>query len=368
MELYLVDFGGGEPFGEASKKMARHHQIQVSKESVRRKTERAGEVYERLQADEDIQGQLSVASVCERVMLSLDAAKVKTTTGEWRDVKTLTIAEVEPQGETDQNSYFSRMCEYQVFAKQVQIEVQRRQVRQSSQACAVNDGADWIPPVIDACRPDALRILDFYHAAEHLAEPARAVFGEGTPDFSAWFETTRSQLRHETPDDMLTTLADLGVAHPDHIEAINKEQAYFTKRLNMLHYVEFKSAQWPIGSGSGEAAHKVVIQARMKRAGMRWHPNNINPMAALRNLICNDRWQSDWPLIVAAQMPRTAKPVAPPALRLPVGFQLRPATPWRDQPVGKARFRSSIPAEDYLVAPLRDRCGTEFSAGHKLAG
>ena len=42
-------------------------------------------------------------------MLCVDAAKVLTTTGEWRDVKTLTLAEVLPDGETRQNSYFSRM-------------------------------------------------------------------------------------------------------------------------------------------------------------------------------------------------------------------------------------------------------------------
>jgi len=289
-------------------------------------------------------------------------------------VKTMTVAEVHADGTTSQMapqratySYFSRMCEYTAFAKDVQVEINRRQVKQSDKACAVNDGGEWIPPVIEICRCDAVRILDFEHGAEHLAEPAREVFGENTPEFHAWFDTTRHgpaprtgraaseghfQLRHEAPDVALNTLAELGQAHPNHIETINKTQAYFIKRLDMINYVEFKNAQWPIGSGAGEAAHKIVIQARMKGAGMRWGVDNINPMAALRNLICksgrsrgHDRWNADWPLIVNAQMEHESPPPPPPkpASLLPPsapsrghGFKLRPATAWRDQPIGSA--------------------------------
>jgi len=259
------------------------------------------------------------------------------------------------------------MCEHTLFAKDVQIEIKRRQVKNSRQACAVNDGGEWIPPVIDVCRPDAVRILDFYHAAEHLAESARETFGDGSPEFHTWFDTVRHgpaaghfQLRYGTPEsgplrpcgpfeglghDALTTLAELGQAHLDHIETINKTQAYFTKRMDMIDYVQFKNQHWPIGSGSGEAAHKVVIQARMKGVGMRWNPDNINSMAALRNLICksgrsrgHDRWAADWPLIVAAQMHTVPTPApSTPVSRLPPGFQLRPATSWRDQPIGAAR-------------------------------
>jgi signal recognition particle subunit SRP54 len=32
---------------------------------------------------------------------------------------------------------------------------------------------------------------------------------------------------------------------------------------------------------------------------MRWHADTVNPMTAMRNLVCNDRWHTDWPLIIA---------------------------------------------------------------------
>jgi hypothetical protein len=346
MQACVVRFGANEPFEHAAGEMAFHYELTLSKECVRRNTLEAGTVYAQLQADTATRNTLSIQAPSRRQMMSVDAAKILTITGEWRDVKTLTIAEVTPSGHTQHNSYFSRLSEVSVFAQQCQIEVRRRGLKRSAHVCAVNDGADWIPEVVTACRPDALRILDFYHAAEHLADAARTVFGEGTPEFQAWFEAQRRALRDDDPDDVLDALAALAEQHPQHAEAINAEQGYFLKRRDLIDYAHFKAAGWPIGSGPGEAAHKIVVQARMKRAGMRWRADNLDPMLAARNLICNQRWDDDWPLIAAARVRRRARqPVlsaAPNSSGLPPAFKLRPRTPWRDQPVGAARARPTL--------------------------
>ena len=257
MQACLVRFGTNDTFGHAAAEMKFHHQLEVSKECVRLNTLEAGRVYERVQADPVANRALSTdsthpahANEQERQMVSVDAAKVLTTTGtgEWRDVKTLTITEVSPNGRTYANTYFSRLSECSVFAQQCQVEVQRRQLkrRRPGQVCALNDGADWIPEVVTACRPDAVRILDFYHAAEHLAAAARSVFGENTPAFHAWFVTQRRELRDGDPDRVLEALADLASIHPQHAECINATQGYLLKRRDLIRYVEFKAAAWPM--------------------------------------------------------------------------------------------------------------------------
>lgn len=76
-------------------------------------------------------------------------------------VKTLVIGNVAKDGKIEQNSYFSRLCEYSDFAQRAQVEVKRRNLKQAQQVVAVHDEADWVIPVISACLPDALRILDF---------------------------------------------------------------------------------------------------------------------------------------------------------------------------------------------------------------
>ena len=45
-----------------------------------------------------------------------------------------------------------------------------------------------------------------------------------------------------------------------------------------------------------ESANKIVMQARLKGAGMHWEPANVNPMLALRNALRNERWEETWQL------------------------------------------------------------------------
>ena len=48
-----------------------------------------------------------------------------------------------------------------------------------------------------------------------------------------------------------------------------------------------------------ESANKLVVEARLKGAGMHGARANVNPMVALRAMACSDRWTSYWPLIWA---------------------------------------------------------------------
>jgi hypothetical protein len=61
-----------------------------------------------------------------------------------------------------------------------------------------------------------------------------------------------------------------------------------------MEYPTFQQAGWPIGSGMVESGNKVVMQARLKGAGMHWKPANVNPMLALRMALFNERWQENW--------------------------------------------------------------------------
>ena len=62
----------------------------------------------------------------------------------------------------------------------------------------------------------------------------------------------------------------------------------------MIDYPHFRRRQIPIGSGNVESGHKVVMQQRMKQAGMRWAAENLNPMLALRVALCNQTWNTSW--------------------------------------------------------------------------
>jgi hypothetical protein len=48
-----------------------------------------------------------------------------------------------------------------------------------------------------------------------------------------------------------------------------------------------------------ESGNKLVVQARLKGSGMHWAEANVNPMLAIRNILCSGRWREEWPRIEA---------------------------------------------------------------------
>ena len=104
------------------------------------------------------------------------------------------------------------------------------------------------------------------------------------------------QLGTKPPQRTLSELHFLQQQHQNHPEIARIEQAigYLKKRKEMIDYPHFRKKQIPIGSGIVESGHKVVMQRRMKQAGMRWAEANLNPMLALRMAVCNKTWTAQW--------------------------------------------------------------------------
>ncbi len=144
---------------------------------------------------------------------------------------------------------------------------------------------------------DAVRILDFPHAGEHLAQIGQAVFGEGTAATDTWFTQQLHQLKQDGPAAVLAEVRRLAEAHAD-CPAVLEPLAYLEKREAHMQYPTFQAAGWPIGDGAVESGNKLVVEARLKGSGMHWARPHVDPMLALRNWACNDRWDEGWNLIV----------------------------------------------------------------------
>jgi hypothetical protein len=176
-----------------------------------------------------------------------------------------------------------------------------------------NDGADWIPGVLDLLAPRAVRILDEPHAGEHLAAVGGLLRGDGTLAARTWAADQRPRLLADGPAPLLDALA-AGLAQGPHpsapagpdgeapAQALAREAAYFQTRAAQLDYAAFRRAGYPIGSGIVESGHRVVIGRRLKGAGRHWAPHHLNPLLVLRTAICNERWAASWPPLRAEQV------------------------------------------------------------------
>jgi hypothetical protein len=109
----------------------------------------------------------------------------------------------------------------------------------------VQDGAEWRPRLTDYHRADAVRILDFAHAAEYLNEIRQAVQAAGGHLPARWLEGMLHRLKHQGPARVLRHLAWLAARSPSSL--IQEKLAYLQKREAHMQSPSYQEAGWPIG-------------------------------------------------------------------------------------------------------------------------
>ena len=303
-EEMLVRLATWMPFEPAREMLQDLVGIQVSKATARRVTLATGEAalavcegeVERLKQEVP-----QAPAGTDKQLLSADGAFVHLVGGEWVEVKTLVMGEVtrSKRGEvcTQQLSSFSRLADAERFARAALVETHRRGLERAAAVCAVQDGAEWLQGLVDYHRADAVRILDFAHAAEYINEIGQAVQAAGGRLPARWLEGVLHRLKHQGPHRVLTHLAWLAARYPSSL--MQEKLTYLQKREAHMQYPTYQAAGWPIGSGSVESANKGVVEARLKGAGMRWERQDVNPILALRNAVCNRQWHELWRTAVA---------------------------------------------------------------------
>ena len=300
-------------YREAQEELGLLWKVEISKSGLQYVTLRHGQVADTLVTEKVAQLEATAPAPSaqpEQMVMCTDGAMVELTSGEWREVKTVTFGEFRPRWDTkqqkvvtqtDQISYFSCVATADEFSRSALVEWHRRGGENAHTVVAVQDGAQWIQSFIDYHCPQATRVIDFAHAQEYVAVVGRAIYGAETETFRHWYGRMSKQLGHQPPQRTVNELRLLQRQHLDHPEAETIELAirYLEKRLPMIDYPHFRRRQIPIGSGNVESGHKVVMQQRMKQAGMRWAEANLNPMLALRVALCNQTWKTSWQEIEA---------------------------------------------------------------------
>ncbi len=278
--------------------------MQVSKATARRATLATGQAALAVCEGEEERLKQEVPQApagANKQAMSGDGAFVHLVGGEWVEVKTLTMGEVTRNKREEvcmqQVSSFSRLADAERFAEAALVETHRRGLERATEACAVQDGAEWLQGLVDYHRADAVRILDFAHAAEYVNEIGQVVRAAGGRLPTKWLDGVLHRLKHQGPARVLKHLAWLAARYPS--PTLQEKLTYLQKREAHMQYPTYQAAGWPIGSGSVESANKGVVEARLKGAGMRWGRQNVNPMLVLRNAVCNRQWHETWATSVA---------------------------------------------------------------------
>jgi len=232
------------------------------------------------------------------------------TDSRWREDKVLTVSSYVPGDGKDrkpaalvrtQAATSRHVTEFGIMAR---VEAERRGYRQARTVIALGDGGNWIDPLLERdLRVDA-RIIDWYHASEHLWDCAKAVHGPQTPAASVLAEQLEAWLWDGKVGKVIQTLWEharqLGEPQtadpPQHPRRVlSQNVGYFTRHQGHMDYPRYRANGWPIGSGETEAAVK-QFNKRVKGTEQFWTEEGIEPILCLRAawLSQDDRWQRYW--------------------------------------------------------------------------
>lgn len=156
------------------------------------------------------------------------------------------------------------------------------------QTVILSDGAPWIANMALEVFPDAQHILDLFHLKENVYDFAKAKFRQDASAYVPWSERICEQLEGGQWEDVLA-----GLDPEERYENAVNLYHYICSNKDHIDYPRYKANGWFVGSGAIESGNKVVLQKRMKQAGMRWNPKTAQHLITLCSKKESGRWEKD---------------------------------------------------------------------------
>lgn len=164
----------------------------------------------------------------------------------------------------------------------------------------LSDGGAGLDEFLRVYFPRAELVLDFYHAAEHLNDLAKAWHPGDDAAAAASAGRWCHQLKHEGGAALLASLEalDLRGRKAEARERHRQVAGYVRGNVYRMDYPRYRANGWLIGSGHVESACKGVVGGRLKGNGMRWSEAGADAVCHLRALFKSEKgqWDAFWAL------------------------------------------------------------------------
>ena len=289
-----------------------------------------------------IRSQATVPAEAETLAISLDGIKLPMKDGDkaqkraaalkagkeprgpngYREASCGTVTLYDSDDQRLETIYYGRMPESKKPTLHEQLEAEASSILQVAGTLNVvfqSDGAkdNWriLGEIEESLRQQGLlgsaqiyKIVDFFHAAEHLKSATDLYYGTNSAKSKAvWAEMRHYLLEEDDGVDRvirkLTYFRNRARKGTQRRKKLTRELKYFRTRRAQMAYAEFQRLKLPIGTGINEAACKTLVTQRMKRSGMRWGLGGGQGILTLRSLLQSDRWEEGWVLLAASHRP-----------------------------------------------------------------
>ncbi|NLN79728.1 MAG: ISKra4 family transposase [Armatimonadetes bacterium] len=282
------EVSAGFAFEAAEDFLARHFGLDLCYKQVQRLADRTGAVLCEREYDLAlgvVTDEVSIVSIERPEVLTMSADGVMVhCNGAWTEMKCASFL-----SEESGRSTIATMEKSGKFGELMYLEAVRRGVRYAGRIVFVADGAQWIWNMVADHFPEAVEIVDWYHAVEHLWNVANAWYGKGSRKAENWVKKNKPRLMEDGADRVIASIKQWQPNAEDHIKIKRENLHYFSVNAHRMMYATFKLNGFCIGSGSVESACKQYGQGRLKGPGMRWKKPGIEAIAHLRSAVLNGR-------------------------------------------------------------------------------
>lgn len=313
-------------FEESEKWLKEFLLFDVSENSIRSETQKMGQLQQQCE-EADIQVSQSERALQQRLREdkeiprrlygSIDAAKVRieprARKGElvpahedWRDMKVgcWYQAEAVPLSRqssrqrqkaqregtvfrTTHHQYYCDIAHVDPFGKLVWATGCQVSADLVAELVFVCDGATWIWDLVEHYYPNAVQIVDWYHAEDRLKRVADAIFSSPVQR-QEWLAPLVEALWQGQVEDVILACQRLAKTH----EEAKQAGTYFSNNSQRMRYDVFRTQGYLIGSGTIESGCKQIVTQRLKRSGAQWSLEGAVLTAKARAAWLSGAWHS----------------------------------------------------------------------------
>ena len=295
----------------------------MNRESIRQMTQAWGgkveterqEIAEQLFAVERAEPEMPtlINPIDKQASISTDGGMVLLRGEGWKEAKLVVISSVrpktasersevngsrryapwEPQMMIEQHSYQAGLWEADTAGQHQYVEALRRGVPECFKVSAVADGAAWIERITTENFPDAVQIVDWFHATEKLWFIGKQYYPDSS-ERETWVNRQLDALWQGRTQAVITALAQLPPTTDDQVQSA---LGYVQRQQERMAYHRYRVAGYPIGSGCVESGINTVVHHRMKTQGRGWERDNAQAMLAALSELHSGRFLFTWHII-----------------------------------------------------------------------
>lgn len=327
LEKALVNLGACQSYPQAARQFEQHYGWNIDRYRVRRAVVKMAPlaeeyIFQRLERSREEYNQpFDMRHEAVPILVELDGCLIRTgifqlaqaqeltkkrqlqkkeRTTEWREVR---VGLARPLQNKEKRTFVALMSKYPLVVSLLVSAAIDQGMSPLSNVYAVGDGGNGLCSELQKQFKNLQFILDRCHLKQHLYETAEALGLSGSKKHTL-VNKELELIDTGKVRQLLTNFKEylVGGSASAEITAKGEERLarlykYLQKFSSCINYDRFIELGLPIGSGEIESAHRYIPQKRLKIPGATWHPDNINPMLALRLLLANNWWSDFWPTI-----------------------------------------------------------------------